>query len=132
MCRYGMHDYKDHFACFACRKTYRKAWSAPERGRFATGEDYDDARSVCPQCAGRMAKMGLDFKAPPQRDVEAWRIVEHLYARGLNFESCGCGGPGYVPPKKLSELPAWFARRKSTSPGAALLAAIGTRHGLAA
>lgn len=132
MCRYAMHTYKDHFACFACRKTYRKAWSASERGRFATGEDCDGARSVCPQCARRMAKMGLDFKAPPQRDVEAWRIVEHLHARGLNFESCGCCGPGYVPPKKLSELPAWFARRKSPSPGAALLAAIGTRRGAAA
>ena len=127
MCRYGLHNYKDHFACFACRKVYRKAWSALARQRFASGDEHDAARSVCPQCAGRMAKMGLDFKAPPQNDVEAWRIVERLYARGLNFGSCGCGGPGYTPPKKLSGLPAWFAQRERPSPGAALLAKIEAR-----
>ena len=130
MCRYAFHSYRQHFACFACRKMYKK--TPPELARrqlVRERKQYDDALSVCPQCTGRMAQMGLDFKAPPQGDVKAWRIVEHLHARGFNFESCGCGGPGYVPPARLAELPAWFDSEQRKSPGAALLAAIAVRHG---
>lgn len=41
--------------------------------------------SGCPQCGKEMAAMGLDFKAPPMRDEEAWKIIAALYDAGFAF-----------------------------------------------
>ena len=38
--------------------------------------------------------MGLDFKAPRKENVRAWSALKE---RGYTFNSCGCGGPGFVP-----------------------------------
>lgn len=83
MCRYAMYGpYKNHYACFSCRKMFRK---------HATGP------SKCPQCGGTMHPMGLDFKAPPVSNTKAWEAVRTLYRNGIRYSSCGCNGPGYRP-----------------------------------
>ena len=92
MCRYGVSGpYKPHLACFACRKSFKRQLLA----------DVDpsgvDRPARCPQCAGPMASMGLDFAPPPARDVGAWRVLADLWTIGETFHSCGCGGPGYRP-----------------------------------
>jgi hypothetical protein len=65
MCRYGQYGpYKQYFACFHCRKAFKrpavadwpKEWTPPER-------EFDPA--PCPDCGRRMEDMGLDFKPPP-------------------------------------------------------------------
>lgn len=91
MCRYGSSRYKPHYACFACRKVFRR------RLRGDIGDVGPDRPFKCPQCAGEMADLGRDFAAPRQRDKRAWATVAQLYEIGETFHSCGCSGPGYRP-----------------------------------
>ena len=155
MCRYAFHTYKAHFACFTCRKAFKKTpiddyikhkglrpayetikklgktGPLAEEAEKRVGITYREIQaryladvSVCPQCGGPMAAMGLDFKAPPQRDAEAWQIIASLYDNGFAFAGCGCGGPGYAPPAKLRDMPAWLEQHRRKSEGAKLLDAI--------
>lgn len=114
MCRYGMHSYKQHYACFECRKAFKRRLLAdvqPGRqesvaGRWFRANATLQERQVleeepevakCPDCGGPMASMGLDFEAPPKDDYRAWQHLRSLYKVGIAFHSCGCGGPGLVP-----------------------------------
>jgi hypothetical protein len=92
MCRYAVHQYKPHFACFACRKSFkRRLISDWQRGAITKTE------AVCPQCGALMANMGKDFAAPKQSDKKSWMHLQTLYSVGIAFHSCGCSGPGYIP-----------------------------------
>jgi hypothetical protein len=91
MCRYAFKHYKQHFACFACRKAFKR------RNRSDVDPEGDEHPARCPECGHAMAEMGLDFKAPPQGKLRAWRVLETLWEVGETFHSCGCGGPGYRP-----------------------------------
>ena len=97
MCRYGLYGpYKAHFACFDCRKMFRR----PARCELARPPRKDEqAVAPCPQCGVPMHDLGLDFKAPKQTDVEQWEKVAALHRHGYTFHSCGCGGPGPRPPR---------------------------------
>lgn len=112
MCRYAMHSYKPHYACFDCRKTFKRRLLsdvAPGRQESVAGQWFRaDAQKLpsaapaaaparCPDCGGLAAGMGLDFQAPPKTDRKAWQHLRSLYAVGIAFHSCGCGGPGLVP-----------------------------------
>ena len=108
MCRYAMVLYKDHYACFACRKMFRHLPPDPQQVLR------------CPQCRRPMTGMGLDFKAPPHTDREAWQVLEILADHGITFYSCGCNGPGYRP-RTLRELPAFLESCIPKSAGQALL-----------
>jgi hypothetical protein len=92
MCRYAFHTYKPHYACFDCRKTFKRKLLNPAiHGK----EQVHPSR--CPQCTNVMADMGLDFKAPPMKDVKAWEHLRRLFIGGFTWHSCGCYGPGYIP-----------------------------------
>lgn len=80
MCRYGFHVYKNHYACFTCRKAFARM-----------------SATTCPHCGGTLHSMGLDFKAPRRNDLKQWQKVEKLYLNGIGYYSCGCSGPGYRP-----------------------------------
>jgi hypothetical protein len=102
MCRYAMVSYKPHFACFNCRKTFKR--------RLLNDVDRDETESVaakCPECGQLMADMGLDFESPKKKDVKAWEHLKTLYAVGITFHSCGCSGPGYIP-SSTEALVAYF------------------------
>ena len=93
MCRYAMIKYKSHYACFECRKTFK-------RRLLCDIEDKDGLESneaKCPQCGNLMANMGKDFEAPKKSDVKEWEHIRRLYSVGITFHSCGCTGPGYIP-----------------------------------
>ena len=62
MCRYAMVSYKPHYACFNCRKTFKRRLFYDIR----KGEQNDIAK--CPQCGKPMADMGLDFASPSKND----------------------------------------------------------------
>lgn len=127
MCRYGMHTYKEPFACFDCRKSFKQINSCelPMCRRPAEGEP----RVVpCPQCGKPMADMGHDFKAPATRDVKQWEKVRVLFQHGFAFHSCGCGGPGYRP-KHLREVEAFVASQRTVSEGERLLRRFRDRAG---
>lgn len=95
MCRYGITSYKPHYACFACRKSFKRRLSKD------IDRDYDKDKIIpeakCPECGELMADMGLDFEAPPKKDVKKWEHMKNLYTGGITFHSCGCSGPGYIP-----------------------------------
>src|SRR5690606_16670562 len=106
MCRYAMTSYKHHYACFNCRKTFKR--------RLLWDINRDDKREFaakCPQCAELMANMGLDFASPKKNDMKAWDHLKTLYAVGITFHSCGCSGPGYIPNDKKA-LIAYFEGMK--------------------
>lgn len=80
MCRYAFHHYRTHFACFDCRIGLK---SFESKG--------------CPRCGKAMAKMGHDFKAPPHYNLKGWEAARLLIQHGIDYNSCGCQGPGYRP-----------------------------------
>lgn len=95
MCRYAMTAYKPHYACFTCRKTYkRRLISDIKRGAIS------EADATCPQCGNLLADMGKDFEAPRTSDKKAWGHLRALYTAGITYHSCGCSGPGYIPATK--------------------------------
>ena len=94
MCRYEKSEYRDHMACFDCRKGFRVAnrFSVPEPKRDPPGEP---RRATCPQCSGPMADMGPEFQAPRQADKKQWERVRLIHRLGFSFYPCDCCGPGY-------------------------------------
>jgi hypothetical protein len=94
MCRYGNYGpYKQHWACFGCRKMFRNhRGEAPVRAL------------KCPECKSPMRDMGRDFKAPRTSELAQWKKVEVLFRAGFKYWSCGCSGPGERP-KYLREVP---------------------------
>ncbi len=103
MCRYAMSNYKEHFACFECRKTFkrRRLWDI-DREKVLKQEEELPAK--CPECGQLMADMGKDFEAPKKKDLKTWNHIQSLYEVGITFHSCGCIGPGYIPRDKASLL----------------------------
>ncbi|AKP52727.1 hypothetical protein [Cyclobacterium amurskyense] len=95
MCRYAMSSYKSHYACFACRKTFKRRLLEDILGGYSKGIQETPAK--CPECGEIMADMGLDFEAPKKKDVNAWNHISNLYKVDITFHSCGCTGPGYIP-----------------------------------
>lgn len=87
--------YKPHYACFNCRKTFkRRLMNDIKRGEKSVQE------AKCPECGELMASMGLDFESPKKDDIKKWQHIKSLYSVGIAFHSCGCSGPGYIPNSK--------------------------------
>ncbi|KIA98269.1 hypothetical protein OA93_10820 [Flavobacterium sp. KMS] len=108
MCRYAMVSYKPHYACFDCRKTFkRRLMTDIERGEKSVQE------AKCPECGELMANMGLDFESPKKDDVKKWEHIKSLYSVGIAFHSCGCSGPGYIPNSK-EKLIEYFENLRDT------------------
>ena len=103
-----MTSYKPHYACFNCRKTFkRRLMGDIKKGETSVFE------AKCPECAQLMANMGLDFESPKKDDVKKWEHLKSLYSVGITFHSCGCSGPGYIPNSK-EKLIEYFEGIKKT------------------
>src|SRR6516165_1035343 len=95
MCRYAMYgSYKKHYACFSCRKGFKRLAVSEWPKQLQPSDGIDPA--PCPECGQRMADMGLDFKPPPRKDMEQWEVVEFLFRHGFGYHSCGCDAPDTV------------------------------------
>jgi hypothetical protein len=111
MCRYGMYGpYKEKFACFHCRKTFKQTWRSELRTPMRADAE-GNRIALCPECGRAMKNMGRDFQAPRQSDIRQWKKVELLFARGYAYHSCGCCGPG-PRPATLREVPAFMAEQE--------------------
>lgn len=82
-----------YYACFACRKSFKRALLVPPVHRFMTSEQQGAAlletwerdaamQRKCPDCGGKTFRMGLDFKAPKKGDARAWAEVEKFISSG--------------------------------------------------
>ena len=112
MCRYGDSIYKDHYACFKCRKSFKK----PFITRDVIVKKLNDSSYSCPQCKSKMHSMGLDFKTPKQNDIKQWQKVEILYQNGFTYHSCGCCGPG-LRPAELDQIADFLSDKLEKSEG---------------
>jgi hypothetical protein len=101
MCRYGFTTYKPHFACFACRKIFKRRLL---RDALPNAANAASKSANCPQCGGLMPNMGLDFKVPKTKERKAWQHLAYLHEVGITFHSCGCGGTGHIPKDKTALL----------------------------
>lgn len=95
MCRYAMTTYKPHYACFECRKTFKRRLFSDIQDGY--NKEVKENPAKCPECGNIMADMGLDFKSPKKKDITAWNHIALLYQVDITFHSCGCTGPGYIP-----------------------------------
>lgn len=103
-----MTSYKPHYACFKCRKTFkRRLMGDIKKGEKSVFE------AKCPECGELMANMGLDFESPKKDDFKKWEHLKSLYSVGITFHSCGCSGPGYIPNSKEAIIQ-YFEEIKST------------------
>ena len=112
MCRYGT-SYKPHYACFECRKTFKRRLLTDIDGDCIYHNLLENKPHKCPECSGMTADMGLDFKSPKKNDVRAWSHIKNLYGSGITFHSCGCSGPGYIP-KDTERLVKFLKERKQS------------------
>ena len=76
--------YKQHYACFQCRKVFKKTnlEDAPkhrlqidECGRFV----------ACPQCGERMPDVGFDFEPSNKGDIRGWQEAERGIKARLDY-----------------------------------------------
>ena len=104
MCKYAIYAYKPHYACFNCRKTFKRKLLVDINRNLAYNENENEKPSKCPECSALMANMGLDFESPKKNDIKAWAHIQDLYKSDITFHSCGCSGPGYIPKDKTQLL----------------------------
>ena len=84
------------YACFGCRKCFKRPQFVTSSNRFMTQEQIDGQRHEleefesersykCPDC-GKLARyMGLDFKAPKKTDATGWQKVQVFVESGKLF-----------------------------------------------
>jgi len=71
MCRYAFYGpYQSHYACFDCRKAFKRANEEEWPAHLQPG-DGEQVPAPCPQCGKPMADLGLEFKPPPRKDMRA-------------------------------------------------------------
>ncbi len=107
---------KVHFACFACRKSFK------QQGSSNWNADVPQREFPCPECKLPMVRLGRYFKAPTQRALKQWLKVELLHSYGEKFESGNSGLARHC--HTLSETVSYLAGLHPESEVTARLAAI--------
>ena len=141
MNRQSYPTYQSHFACFDCRKAFKKKaicdWAAKNgllrtyyqlfvnlgpklaivEARLGTTwselcEQYYADVCRCPECGQAMAAIELDFQAPLQTDVQAWQNARQLHESGNSLLSnASSEGP------KARPIDVLFAQHERLSKG---------------
>ena len=78
MCGCQTGKYKEHFACFSCRKMHRLR-PYRELPEFSRPANYFDYSARCPDCNATMLNMSKEFKPPKQSQIKQWRQAEAEY-----------------------------------------------------
>jgi len=83
------------YACFECRKSFKRAQFSASNDRFmpslqakaqnAEAKALNNREYKCPDCSGATAFMGTDFKAPKKDDIRAWLKVKEFIESGKVF-----------------------------------------------
>eukprot|EP00657_Telonema_sp_P-1_P001440 TRINITY_DN13667_c0_g1_i1.p1 TRINITY_DN13667_c0_g1~~TRINITY_DN13667_c0_g1_i1.p1 ORF type:complete len:113 (+),score=20.36 TRINITY_DN13667_c0_g1_i1:174-512(+) len=82
MCIRDRVSYKPHYACFECRKSFKRRLASDIRSIYE-----DQLPAKCPDCGALAADMGLDFKAPKMKDEKAWKHLRNLFQVGITSVS---------------------------------------------
>lgn len=154
MCRYAFHTYKSHFACFHCRKAFKKTAIddyVRHKGIEREFRLIESAYSSRKKRAATERELGITYEQITEQYLADVSICPQCTARmaamGLDFRPPqqrdreaweilarlydngfsfkGCGcSVGYDPPTKLKDVRAWLAANSQRSDGERLLAAI--------
>lgn len=84
------------YACFKCRKSFKRPQFSPSSSRFMTAEqvkgqikevlEFEASREYkCPDCGSKCSYMGKDFKAPKKADIRGWKEAETFIQSGKVF-----------------------------------------------
>ena len=77
----------EHWACFDCRKMFRK----PSRwDSVRSGEQPSTPQHICPQCREEMRDMGRHFEPPRRSNQTLWEVMRVLSDNGYTFHCDGC------------------------------------------
>jgi DNA-directed RNA polymerase subunit RPC12/RpoP len=76
--------YKQHYACFRCRKAFKKT-NIQEIPKRQLHIDEGGRVVHCPQCGERMPDVGYDFEPPKQDDIKGWKEAESRLRNSLDF-----------------------------------------------
>src|SRR6266478_2351289 len=89
--------YQLQFACFDCRKAYKRPYTVKEQNRSAwlnqrisgkkPSKPFIMAVNHCPECSGVLTMMGRAFRAPKHDDIDQWHKVELMARSGFTFHS---------------------------------------------
>jgi hypothetical protein len=63
-------------ACFDCHKCFKDR----------TYHHRYEITTICPNCGGKLHKMGTLFKAPRHNDTKAWEAIKMLYDAGVRYD----------------------------------------------
>lgn len=82
--------YKEHFACFHCRKMLRRtSWfqlTQEVREQHKSYSSYlRQATMACPHCGQTMYNMGKGFRPPKQKALRGWKALEKSAQSGERF-----------------------------------------------
>jgi DNA-directed RNA polymerase subunit RPC12/RpoP len=116
MCRYAFHAYKDTYACFSCRKGFKRV----REEDLLPKSIHPDRKAKCPDCGLAAANLGKDLKLPRKFQTEQWAAIEYLFNNQFNFFTCGCEGLGVIP-QSLAEAYELVEKRARKSAGEVLL-----------
>lgn len=116
MCRYAFHQYKDRYACFQCRKGFKRRLAEDLLPEYR----HPETPARCPDCRGPLRNLGRDLKLPRKTQTEQWTAIEYLADNGFNFFSCGCYGIGVVP-QSMAQARRLLEARRQQSAGEQLL-----------
>jgi hypothetical protein len=87
-----MTPYLHPFACFHCRRSFKRNWKAGVVSR------------PCPRCGNAAIPLNRKFKPPKSTDLEQWAKVELLVKHGFHFQSLyDSEGNTIAYPKTLNE-----------------------------
>jgi len=89
--------YQIQFACFECRKSFKRPYAVREEKRSAwlsrrisgrqPSKPFTEPVFHCPDCKAEATLMGRAFRAPRHDDAGQWRAAEILARAGYMFWS---------------------------------------------
>ena len=77
--------YKQHYACFKCRKAFKKT-NLAEIPRRRQHIDEHGRIVYCPECGERMPDVGFDFEPPKKDDIRGWKEAEARLEKSIDYE----------------------------------------------
>lgn len=105
LCRYAWFEYKPLFACFECRKTFKRRLPSDLEPSVR-----GDVTPRCPTCGSDDVKeMGIGFRPPRASRVKEWRLLAEVVREGRKFLCC-CGSG---QPTTILEFRALMSRPRS-------------------
>jgi DNA-directed RNA polymerase subunit RPC12/RpoP len=100
-CWYAHFAYKPQYACFGCRKAFKRRLHAD------VDPDGEWRAPRCPECGGEVVSMGVGFRPPRRQQVGQWRRLAALAAEGATFLCCG----GAKQPRSALDFQQFLAQR---------------------